>query len=190
MNKNIVILFFLSAMIGCAVYSRYLFNEVERQKKVVDSSEAKLKKDSVENALLAKQNTILQISFREYIASHPDLNKTDGLDSILFKLKVINNKSDSINNKPIYDQALQLEREGFTALINNQFSIALSKFTAAEKTSPSFHMCYEISKLLKNRQADFGNSKKEEDIKIQIYKKYSWKAPKDLLFELGEQLAP
>jgi len=189
MNKNIIILIFLSLMVGSAVYLGVEFKRLEQQKKELAVEKADVvrqrnKIDSLKN-IFQSQNEIAQ----KIVSEIKPKNLPDSLHRLISRYE----NSEAVIQKSISDpekNALAFERAGFEAIINNNFAVARSQFNNAEKAFPSFHMSYEISKLLKSRQADFGDKEKEENIKIQIYKKYSWKAPKDLISQIGNQIAP
>jgi hypothetical protein len=188
MNKNIIILVFLGLMIAAGVYSWSLFKEVEHQKKEVAIREEKLTADSVKNVLIQRERDSLINKLIETSLANNEVAQNDtAVQKLVQNIKKVSDASAKLNDLPSY-QASQLEKEGFEALANNQFDLALAKFTQAEKILPSFHMAYEISELLKKERTNLNDPEKQKDLKRVIIDKYSWRAPAKPIKQLKEQV--
>ncbi len=190
-KNNILISVLLLLMLTSGIFLWMGFKDLNDQRKELnnekddlDQVRKDLKSKLIEtDSLLNIQKTITDKIVKEI----PQGNPADSLHKLIFKYK----KNAESVNKIVDDPeklALQFEKDGFNALINNQFTIALDKFMKAEKASPSFHMAYEISRLLKSEKANLENPAIQRKIKKQIIDKYSWRAPVDLLKKLRAQI--
>ena len=182
-KKNIITSVLLLLMLISGYFLWSGFNDLKKQRKKLEDDQTKLAADTTD--LVRKRNG-LDLRIAQLDTLIRSQNKI--IESIKIKTKDTSlsrliSKYNSIATPE--KQALKLEKEGFEHLIKNQFDSALNKFTQAEKTSTSFHMAYEISRLLKSKK---GNYSDPSDIKKQIIKSYSWKAPPDLLAKLKMQL--
>jgi hypothetical protein len=172
-------------MVVAIFYSRHLYNELELNKKQLYEKTVQLRADSVSSA---RQDSIIHIFSSKLKIYSRKYDADTSLGSIVNGLLGASDTATKFTNSTVYQQASQLEKDGFNALISNQFDTALDNFTRAEKISPSFHMAYEISKLLRNEKANFANPEKQKSIKKQIIEKFSWRSPPDLLNALKAQL--
>jgi tetratricopeptide (TPR) repeat protein len=188
MNKsNIIILFFLLLMMASGFYALNLYNKVEEQKKRLAESEKALKASAEENAILQNRQDSVYRLISYYIKTNERYNNNDTLNNYIISAKKYGDSSLKIKNLSAYQQAYQLDRDGFAALANNDFEKALDKFTAADKASPSFHMSYEIARYLKSERNNFNDPRKQVMIKRQIVEKFNWKAPVELVNKLKIQ---
>jgi len=153
----------------------------------VAKREEKLKADSAQNLILQKDRDSLINKLLEFTRKN-DLVQNDSVKQLFQNLQTVSEASTKLNDLPVYQQAAQLEKDGFAAIANNQFDSALAKFSKAEKVSPSFHMSYEISNLLKTQKQNFKDTASQKNIKTQIIKNYSWKAPPELLNKIKKQV--
>ncbi len=194
MNRNIVILIFLGLMIAAAVFSMRSYSQLQNEKKakqealdtlkitLAKNEELKLRTDSIYRALTA-------LIPNPDSTNHRNDSKTNTEKTTLIReLKTVNETYTKLNNLSAYQKAYELEKEGFEALTKNNFDLALQKIALAEKTSSGFHMCYEISQLLRQKQRGFKDPDIQYDIKKQIIEKYSWKAPAGPLAILKSQV--
>lgn len=187
MSKNITILVFLGLMIGCAVYLGIQFKELDKQRKDLANDKADIIRqrnalDSQKNILQSQNALSEKIVSKLNIAALPD-----SLHRLISTYKTTEASIQTNISNP-EKKALFFERNGFEALTKNQFDVALTNFTMAEKASPSFHMCYEISRLLKSEAPNFADEAAQKRIKQHIIQKYSWKAPADLLTVIKSQV--
>ncbi len=186
--RNVLISLFLVLMLAFSLYSMRLYSNLEKEKikglKLKDSLQVQLTSNL---ALQERYDTLL----RHLSDSIPkDINSVKNVPygKVFQDIKILQQESAKLNNPTQYTQALQLEKEGFTALVNNQFIIAMVKFTAAEKLSPSIHMSYEISRLLRKNKNKFDSPETQKEIKQEIIKRYSWGASRDLIATLKKQV--
>lgn len=198
MNKNIITIACLLLMVIFGIWASRMYADLKEQKKNVDNEKAKtaetLAKLQVQldsNLLLKKKyDTITRQLSESLLRSETSpVNKTSDI-KLLQDLKSINQSSAILNNRNGYVQASQLEKDGYSALVNDQFDIALARFTEAEKISPSIHMSYEISRYLKKNKDMFASPDVRKEIKKEIIKKYSWGAPQTQLSRMKEQVKP
>jgi hypothetical protein len=197
MNKNNTLsLLSLLLMLCFCGFAYYLFSKVEKEKNKNELLTEELKKkEAVIKNLLDSNKIILAQSMEanrqlsEYIIkSTENFPPSDTLKRIIEKSESVANEALKLNDLPKYQQAAKLEQEGFSALSQNKFDVALDKFAQVEKVSPSFHMAYEISKLLKKEKPNFENPESQKSIKEKIITNYSWKAPKEQVIILREQV--
>ena len=197
MNKNniLIIASLLIMLFFCGIaYS--LFSKVEKEKsenerltKALQQKEIMIKNLLDSNKLFLSQSIETNRQLSEYITkNNSSISTNDTLKKILEKSETVAVDALKLNDLPKYQQASQLEKEGFTALANNQFDLALSKFNQVEKIYPSFHMSYEISRLLKKETANFNSPETQKNIKEQVIKNFSWKAPQDQIIILKRQV--
>jgi hypothetical protein len=178
MHKNIIILVFLGLMAAAGIYSVSLFNKTEQQKKIISENQKKIQDQLDSNVILkSKYDEVIKRLQKIELENNTPAGGKDSVKNLLEEFKNISEASTKLNNLPAYEQASQLEKEGFTAIANNQFDTALSKFNQIEKITPSFHSSYEISKLLTKQKANLNNPETQQNVKEQIIKNYSWKAP-------------
>jgi hypothetical protein len=150
--------------------------------------EEKLTADSVKNVLIQRERDSLINKLIETSLMNNEMAQNDtAVQKLVQNIKKVSDASAKLNDLPGY-QASQLEKEGFEALANNQFDLALAKFTQAEKILPSFHMAYEISELLKKERTNFNDPEKQKNLKRLIIDKYSWRAPAKPIKQLKEQV--
>lgn len=195
MSKNAIIIIFLSLMIGSAILLGVQFRNLTTLKKEVAKQRDELASDKLDlekkrNALYV-QDSISQSQLATAQKILSDVEKIHIPDSLHRLVSKYNKTQLPIlkNINAIEEKALVYERNGFESLLKNNFDNALTNFTMAEATSPSFHMAYEISRLLKSKKSNFGDEAIRQKIKVQIVKKYSWKAPADLLDSLKKQIS-
>ena len=194
MNKNIIILIFLGLMLTAGIIAVRSYNQVEKQKKENLALVIKLKEKDAVNEGLKQQTDSITRELTKLLSSndssgHRTNSKWDTEKTTLIrKLKIVNEEYTKSNNQSAYQKAYDLEKEGFEALVNNNFDLALEKITLAEKISSGFHMCFEISELLKKKQKEFKDPEIQKEIKQQIIEKYSWKAPAESLSLLKSQV--
>lgn len=194
MNKNITILVFLALMAAAAIFSVYSYSNLEKEKKkkqaALDKLEETLKINEnlkLKTDSLTKQITAL-LSTEDSSGHRTDSKWNTEKTTLIRELKNVNETYTRVNDLSAYQKAYILEKEGFEALVSNNFELALEKISAAEKTSPNFHMCYEISNLLRSNREKLKDEETQRNIKRQIIEKFSWKAPAALLSKLKEQV--
>lgn len=182
--KNIFILILFALMLVSGIYAMKLYDKINQREKeaAILSDSLKVAYDSVQrlhqaNILLTQQNDSL---FKRTVA-HPT---KEIIESYLTNTATLA----KLNAPNAYQRAIALEKEGFAALIDNKFDVALLKFTEAEKTVPSFHMAYEISGLLKGNRDNFNDPARTDDMKRKIVTSFSWGAPTTSLNQLKAQL--
>ena len=179
-------------IIGCLISICFLgyyltssYTKLATQKKTILENEKRLLADSIKQDSMAK---VIE-SYTNLISYY-----SDNEDSVIKYVRKIKIGSDSVyksKDSSLANKAAQLEREGFNALKNNNLEVALAKFKETEKTSPSYHMAYEISTLLNSeKKNDLKDPKTQTEVKKQILQKFSWRAPKDLLDSLKRQVKP
>jgi len=83
-----------------------------------------------------------------------------------------------------YERARKHEINGFNALVQENFNVALESFQEASDVYPKLHSVSEISRLLNSKKDEFDNIEVQKDIYRTIVEKYSWKVPKDIVQEL------
>ena len=194
MNKNIIILLFLGLMLIAGIIAVRSYNQVEKQIKENLALVIKLKEKDAVNEGLKQQTDSITRELTKLLSGndsggHGTNSKWDTEKTTLIrKLKIVNEEYTKSNNQSAYQKAYDLEKEGFEALVNDNFDLALEKITLAEKTSPGFHMCFEISELLKKKQKEYKDPLTQKEIKQQIIEKYSWKAPAESLNLLKSQV--
>lgn len=190
---NILIMAALSLILIICVYALKQYNENSRLNKMlalqIDTTSFYRKRADT----LVTKLSIREQEFAKNLAECNDVRSKMQLElakkspdaatkQLIAQSNDVSAATYKLNNLPF-----QFEMIGFKALTDDNFNLALKSFTDAEAASPSFHMAYEISRLLKSQQRNFGNKEIEKDIKKQIIKNYSWRAPKDLLDELKKQ---
>lgn len=187
MNKNIIILIFLGLMVAAAVFSIRSYNKLENEKKA--KQELLTRNADLLSRVddLTKELSLLQAQ-ADSSGHSADSNWDTAAIKLIRQFKTVSEKYTEVNNLPALKQAEQLEKEAFEALTKNDFELALQKISLAEKTSPGFHMCYEISQLLNQNRKQFNDPESQTDIKKLILQKYSWKAPADLVRVLKIQV--
>lgn len=194
MNKNIIILVFLGLMLASGFIAVRSYNQVEKQKQKNQIILTKLEETLKINEGLKQQADSITRQLTKLLSGndsngHRTNSKWNTEKTTLIReLKNVNEKYTKANNQSAYQKAYDLEKEGFEALVKNNFDLALEKIALAEKTSSGFHMCFEISELLKTKQKEFKDPVTQKDIKQQIIEKYSWKAPAGLLKILKSQV--
>ncbi len=194
MNKNIIILVFLGLMLAAAIFSIRSFYKLQKEEKanqalLIEREEILIKNDSLKKQTDNITRELTRLLSVSDSSGHRTNSKLDTEKTTLIRmLKNVNEEYTKSNNQSAYQKAYDLEKEGFEALVKNNFDLALEKISMAEKTSSGFHMCFEISELLKNRQKEFKDPVIQKDIKQQIIEKYSWKAPAELLKILKSQV--
>jgi hypothetical protein len=181
MRKNRIINFLLLSclafMILAAIFIIRTYND--KQKSLAENIRLR-KENEILNIQLQKRKNELELMVIEKLKKDAP---TDTVSIQKFKTDAISFIKE--NDDSTYKTALKYESLGFQALLQNKFDIALISFTRVENISPSFHMVYEISRLLRSKNGDYSNP---SDIKKQIIQKYSWKAPADLLKKLKQQV--
>lgn len=192
MKKNIITLVFLGLMITAAVFSVITYNNLQKEKIKTQNQAKQLDSTLKNNAKLKKRFDSITAELTRAIYNN-NRNRTNSRwdtteKKLVQELKAVNETYNQANNLSAYQQAYVYEREGFQALVNNNFELALTKIALAEKTSPGFHMCNEISALLKSKRNEFRNAETQLYIKKQIIENLSWKAPAGLLRQLKTQV--
>lgn len=191
MSKNIITLIFLSLMLVTGIWAIRSYNQLQKEKKEKQALLTKVEETLKVNEELKKKTdeiTKKLLLLQDTAAHRNDSKWTSEKTTLIQELKSVNETYTKENNLSAYQQAYVLEKEGFIALTQNNFKLALEKISLAEKTSSGFHMCFEISELLRKNQKNFGDSAVEQNIKKQIIEKYSWKAPADQLNTLKYQV--
>lgn len=198
MNRNnILALLSLVIMLCFCGFAYYLFSKVEKEKNKNEALTAKLTiSENRVKELLDSNKTLLSQSVEtnrqlsEYIVKNNSNNEpSEPLKKLFQQSNEVASEALKLNDLPKYQQAVNLEQEGFAYLTANKFNEALAKFSQAEKVSPSFHMAYEISKLLKKEKPNFENPETQKNIKKKIVTDYNWKAPKNELIILKRQVS-
>jgi hypothetical protein len=92
----------------------------------------------------------------------------------------------AVEGQTRYQQALDLEREGFSALVAGDLHSALQHFEDIVAIYPDFHSASEIAQLLHDQQAAFDSQTGRKAIYQMIVRRYSWKAPQPYLDQLRE----
>lgn len=191
MSRNIITLVFLSLMLMMGIFAMRSYNQLQKEKKenqalllqveetLKTNKELKQKADEITRKLMLLQDSV---------TPRNDSRLTAEKTTLIRELKLVNETYTKENNLSAYQQAYVLEKDGFIALTQNKFELALEKISLAEKTSSGFHMCFEIAELLRKNQKDFGEPAVQQNIKRQIIEKYSWKAPADQLNTLKNQV--
>ena len=174
--NSILPLIFLAIMFGFGIYAFSLYTKLENAK-------LELTKKQIEIDTLQSKNNAFVALMQNSISESSSAQTNTIFDSV----KSVNTEITKLTNPSKYNQAVQLEKDGFTALKNNQFEVALVKFTQAEKILPSYNMVYEIGKTLRKNKANFNNKEYQKKIIDTILKKYSWGAPKILVNEIKQQ---
>ncbi|MBL7701667.1 MAG: hypothetical protein JNM14_05425 [Ferruginibacter sp.] len=194
MNKNISILVFLGLMLAAAIISVRSYNQLQKQKKTNQDLVAQLEeKENINKKLKQESDSVTKQLTKLLISTDNSGQQTDPKwntqkTTLIKELKNINEKYTKVNNQSAYQKAYVLEKEGFEALEKNDFQLALQKISLAEQTSSGFHMCFEISELLKKKQKDFKDPATQKEIKQEIIEKYSWKGPAESLKILKMQV--
>lgn len=88
------------------------------------------------------------------------------------------------NEKSKLQDAAEREREGFQALVEGKYEQAAAAFEASEQAYPTYHVVYELARLLRSHKADWNNPSAMKPVLQQIVSKYSYGAPPDLLDQL------
>ena len=195
MNKNIFILIFLALMTGAAIYAVSLFNQLEKEKK--EKQIALIRLDALLKQVETQQKKIDSMS----IATITELSEksssenmgisvaTDSAKTVLVrKYKTANEDYIKLNDSSTYQTASKLEKEGFAAIANNQLGIAYEKFKQLVSIAPSFHSSYEIYRMLGKQKVNFNNPETQQNIKEQILKNYTWKAPTEQIKKIELQV--
>ena len=194
MNKNIVTLIFLAFMITAAGFSIHSYSQLQKEKKANQDLLVKLEKtDAINKDLKQRTDSINRELTKLILSADSNSHQTDSKwntekTTLIRELKTVNETYTKVNNLSAYQQAYELEKEGFEALTKNNFKLALTQITLAEKTSPGFHMSFEISNLLGRNYKGFDDAETQKDIKREIIEKFSWKAPEGPLQILKDQL--
>ena len=197
MNKNNTLsLLSLLLMLCFCGFAYYLFSKVEKEKsknelltKELEKKEAVIKNLLDSNKIILAQSMEANRQLSDYLVKNTEnFPPSDTLKKIIERSEKVATDALRLNDLPKYQQATKLEQEGFTALSQNKFDVALDKFDKAEKVSPSFHMAYEISRLLKKEKPNFENPESQKNIKEKIITNYSWRAPKEQLIILKQQV--
>ena len=197
MNRNnILALLSLVIMLCFCGFAYYLFSKVEEEKNKNEALTAKLTiSENRVKELLDSNKTLLSQSVEtnrqlsEYIVnSNSNIQPSETLKKLFQQSNEVASEALKLNDLPKYQQAAILEQEGFIALTNNKFNEALVKFSQAEKVSPSFHMTYEISRLLKKEKENLDKPETQKEIKQKIVNQYNWKAPKEQITVLKKQV--
>ena len=153
MNKNIVTLIFLAFMIIAAGFSIHSYSQLQKEKKANQDLLVKLEKtDAINKVLKQRTDSINRELTKLILSADSNSHQTDSKwntekTTLIRELKTVNETYTKVNNLSAYQQAYELEKEGFEALTKNNFKLALTQITLAEKTSPGFHMSFEISNL-------------------------------------------
>ncbi len=197
MNRNnILALLSLFVMFGFCAFAYHLFSKVEKEKNInkafsekLAEREARIQQLLDSNKTLLAQSVETNRQLSEYIEkNNSNTEPSESLKKIFEQSNDVAAEALKLNDLPKYQQAVKLEQEGFAFLTANKFDEALAKFSQAEKVSPSFHMAYEISKLLKKEKPNFENPETQKNIKQKIVTDYNWKAPKNELIILKRQV--
>lgn len=187
---NILILISLCLMFIFGYRSIRLYDQLQAKKNEAESlsdshrkvSDSLQKQIDITNLLQQKNDSL----FKELRNS--GTNSAQARTRILDSLKSNSVSITRVNDPSVYKKAVALEREGFKALLNNQFDNALTKFSEAERTLPSYHMVYEISSYLKQSKDKFSDPAMAIQLKKTIVKQYSWGAPSDILSQIRRQI--
>ncbi len=99
--------------------------------------------------------------------------------------EIENDKKDALTK---YQRARENELNGFKALINNNFNLALEKFRKAYDSYPDLHSVSEIYHLLESNQSEFDAPETGVKIYKEIVEKYSWKVPSDIIQALKNKI--
>lgn len=83
-----------------------------------------------------------------------------------------------------YETAVIREEEGFSALLNEDYALALEKFKQAYDVYPKFHSVSEIYHLLSKNKEKMDEAPVKEKVISKIIKNYSWKAPEKSIAKL------
>lgn len=187
---NILILISLCLFFILGYRSIQLYDELQAKKKEAQSLSDSYRKisDSLQKQIeitnLLKHKTDLLFNELRQTATDDASMRKEKLDS--FKINSVS--ITKVNEPSVYKKAVALEREGFEALLNNQFDNALNKFSRAENTLPSYHMVYEISLYLTKSKDKFNDPVMAIQLKKTIVKQYSWGAPSDILSQIRRQI--
>jgi hypothetical protein len=188
MKKNIVTLAFLGLMITAAVFGVITYNKLEKQKIRNQDLVLELKQKEATNKQLKEQADKITAKLLNSNNNTTDPKMSTEKKILIEELKTVNENYTKVNDLSSYQKAYIFEKEGFEALIKNDFELAAAKIDLAEKASSGFHMCYEISALLQSKKKEWNNPEIQLYIKKQIIEKYSWRAPIDPIKSLQNQV--
>lgn len=190
MKRNILILICLGLMAAAVWFAINIYTKLNAAEK----SNAALLKD---NERLLEENKVHTRKLDSIVLAEKTKNLQNNAaspeDSASNVKRIEQYKTDNENfikqnDAAAYQKALQLEKEGFTAIIENKLDVALAKFNEIVSIAPSFHSAYEISKLLTNNKAKFADASTQQHIKELITTKYKWKAPAEKINIIKAQL--
>ncbi len=86
-----------------------------------------------------------------------------------------------------YEIAKRNEKEGFSALVREDYVVAIEKFKKAYEVYPQYHSVSEIYKLLKNNKDKLTEHTTKRRVIKKILNDYSWKAPQGSISILRSQ---
>ncbi len=83
-----------------------------------------------------------------------------------------------------YQSAAKYEMQGFSFLLTGEFDQAIAAFNKAERSYPSYHLVYEIGKLLQQEKENLNNFQKRREIFQRIANEMNYGAPTEMIEKL------
>jgi tetratricopeptide (TPR) repeat protein len=100
----------------------------------------------------------------------------------------IQKKDQSTKALSKYQTAKINEEEGFAALLNENYALAIDKFKKAYEAYPKYHSVSEIYLLLYQTKEAMDDTRVKNKVIRKIVKNYSWKAPEKIISELRKKI--
>lgn len=191
MKRNIFILFCLALMAVAVFFALQLYLKLDDSEKrnasLLEENKRLLEENKIRVKVLDSTAIAEKIKNMHESSSNPE-------DSVNNIKKIEQYKTDNENfikqtDSSAYQKAVQLEKDGFNAIIENKFDVALLKFNEIVAISPSFHSAYEISRMLASNKAKFTDAATQKYLKEQVATKYKWKAPAEKINIIKAQLS-
>lgn len=189
MKRNIIMLVCLALMIAGVMMAINLYSKLDAAEKsnagLLKEKQGLLAKVADLNKKLIDRNKVLETTTLEEKIKTSDSPNSDEIQKYKTEAVDFIKQTDS----SAYQKAVQLEKDGFNAIIENKFDVALLKFNEIVAISPSFHSAYEISRMLANNKAKFTDAATQKYLKEQVATKYKWKAPAEKINIIKAQLS-
>lgn len=190
LKRNLLILFCLALMAASVFFALQLYLKLDDSEKrnaaLLKENEGLLEKNRAQVKMLDSIAIAEKIKNIHESSSNPE----DSAKNIkrIEQYKTENENFIKQTDSSAYQKAVQLEKDGFNAIIENKFDVALLKFNEIVAISPSFHSAYEISRMLANNKAKFTDAATQKYLKEQVATKYKWKAPAEKINIIKAQL--
>lgn len=122
------------------------------------------------------------------------LNKIADIDKNIKKeLSAVKQQTESpqlIEPKAVSrSQVSVIEREGFEAIVNQDVTLAIQKFSAASELWSDYHNVSEIKRLLIRQQSGLNSPEAWLALNRTILEKYSWGMPSDIRAQFTRSLS-